>query len=119
MRHGICKKKLNMSCSRRTALIVNLMISLLKNGKIETTFAKAKVLQKNIAPIITKVKSLSESDISSLRDVVSDLNHGIEVKDLLELGAKFANRSGGYTRVVKNGNRYGDCAKTAIIEFVS
>ena len=114
MRHGRSKKILNMPSAHRDAVISNLMISLVKCGKIETTLAKANVLVPYIEKLITKAKTNS---LSTTKYVISSMNKDV-VLNIYELAKKFANRSGGYTRITKTWRRYGDAAKTAIVEFV-
>ena len=114
MRHGRNKKILNMSSSHRDAVISNLMVSLVKCGKIETTLAKAHVLAPYIEKLITKAKT---NNLATTKYIASSVDKGV-VRNVYELAAKFANRKGGYTRIVKTWRRYGDAAKTAIVEFV-
>ena len=114
MRHGRNKKILNMTSAHRDAVISNLMVSLVKCGKIETTLAKASVLVPYIEKLITKAK---KNGLSTTKYIAASVNQEV-VRNVYELAAKFANRNGGYTRVTKTWRRYGDAAKTAIVEFV-
>ena len=115
MRHKRGNKILNMPSDQRIAVLRNLMISLIKCGKIETTIAKAKYLSSNIEKLITKGK---EKNLSNTRYLSSIIGHD-NVNALYEISQKFFNRNGGYTRVVKTWVRYGDASKTAIVEFVA
>lgn len=103
-----------MPSDHRSAVIANLIISLIKCGKIKTTLAKAKVMIPYVEKIITKAKVNS---LSNTKYLVSILDKEVVVS-VYELAKKFENRKGGYTRIVKTWQRYGDAAKTAIVEFV-
>ena len=113
MRHGSGKKILGMPSSQRAAVLRNLMISLLKCGKIETTLAKAKVLAPSIEKMITLAK---EQNLSNTRILAARLDKE-SVASIYEIAKKFADRKGGYTRITKTWRRYGDGAETAIVEF--
>ena len=113
MRHGSKKKTLNMPADQRDAVIRNLMISLIKCGKINTTLAKAKVVAPCIEKMITKAKV---NNLSNTRYLASKLNKE-SVSGIYEIASKFAERKGGYTRIIKTWQRYGDASKTAIVEF--
>jgi large subunit ribosomal protein L17 len=117
MRHKIKNGKLNMASGHRIAVIRNLAISLIKSGRIVTTLPKAKVLKSFVEPIVTIAKS---NDINSKRSILSKLNTGADVSVInlvIDIAKRFINTNGGYTRIVKIGNRYGDCAKVAVVEF--
>lgn len=102
-----------MPAPQRDAVIKNLIISMLKCGKIETTLAKAKVFAPKLEKLITKAK---QQNLSNTRYLSSRLNK--ESVDLIyEIAKKFENKNGGYTRITKTWQRYGDAAKTAIVEF--
>ena len=117
MRHKIKGKKLNMNSSHRMSVLRNLSISLFKANRIETTLAKARALKSFVEPIITKAKN---DNINSRRLIVSKLGKSAVtvLPSIFELALKFQNRPGGYTRLIKTGNRYGDCAEIGVIEFV-
>ncbi|HAY33368.1 MAG TPA: 50S ribosomal protein L17 [Ignavibacteria bacterium] len=119
-------RKLSRTASHRNALLSNLSISLILNKRIKTTEAKAKELRRFIEPLVAKAKralkyqdSSPERGIHLRREARKFLNHKEALIILFdEIGAKVGDRPGGFTRVLKTGNRYGDGAKTAIIEFV-
>ena len=102
----------------------NLSVSLIMNDRIKTTLAKAKELRLYVEPLVTKAKKANASTVAEksvhLRRVAKQfLKDDSAVKKLFdELGPRFADRPGGYTRVLKTGHRPGDGADTAIIEFV-
>jgi len=116
MRHGIGYKKLNRTSEHRKALIKNMLNSLIKYEQLTTTLPKAKVLKPQADKIITlgKKESLQNTKllISKLQDTIS------ANKVRKKLSKRYANRKGGYTRIIKAGFRYGDNAPMAIIEFV-
>jgi large subunit ribosomal protein L17 len=119
-------RKLKRTASHRKALLSNLSISLILNKRIHTTEAKAKELRRFIEPLVSKAKkalkfkdSAPEKSIHLRREARKFLNNKEALIILFdEIGAKVGDRPGGYTRVLKTGNRYGDGAQTAIIEFV-
>ena len=113
MRHGRNKKILNMPSYQREAVLKNLMISMLKYGRIETTLAKAKFFVPCLEKLIKKTKIES---LSNTRYLAGKLNRE-SVALIYEIAKKFANRNGGYTRIIKSWQRYGDAAKTAVVEF--
>jgi large subunit ribosomal protein L17 len=116
MRHQNRISKLGRDKESRVALLKSLAIALLESKKLITTVAKAKALRSYIEPIITRSK---EDSTHNRRLVFSLLNHKESI-DLLfgEVGPKAATRPGGYTRVLKTGNRAGDGAEMAVIELV-
>ena len=116
MRHNIKNKKLNKTTSHRKAMFMNMSNSLIKHEQIKTTLAKAKELRRFIEKIITLGK---KGDLLSRRKTISilqDLKMSKKVFDVL--AERYKNRNGGYTRIIKLGNRFGDNAPTAIIELV-
>lgn len=116
MRHRIKGKKLNRTASHRAALMNALAASVLKHKRIKTTEAKAKEARKHIEAIITKAR---KNDLHSKRQVMSALKDKEIVKELFsEIVPKIGDRNGGYTRVIKLGNRIGDAAGMAILELV-
>jgi len=104
-----------MPSSQRSAVMSNLARSILRKGSIETTLAKAKYFAPYIEKLITRAKTKS---LSNTRFLASELDKE-SVAYIYEVAAKFADRNGGYTKIVKTWQRYGDAAKTAIVEFVS
>ena len=116
MRHGKKINHLGRPASHRKALLSNMACSLLLNKRISTTVAKAKALRKYVEPIITKAK---EDSTHSRRIVFSYLKDKETVKQLFGgIAEKIANRPGGYTRIIKIGNRPGDNSEMCIIELV-
>lgn len=118
MRHHVKTRKLGRVKKQREALIRSLMISLIRNGRITTTVAKAKELRPNIEKLVTKAKVDS---VASKRFVRSQLgNNNIEELNKLfgDIAPKFKERNGGYTRVLKLSPRASDASPMAIIEFV-
>ena len=116
MKHNIIHKKLNRTSSHRKALLMNLSNALLKHEQITTTLPKAKELRPYVEKIITLGK---KGDLQSRKKTISILQDKKNVKKVFDtLADRYKNRLGGYTRIVKLGNRYGDNARSAIIEFV-
>ncbi len=116
MRHRVKGRKLNRTESHRNALLRNLAASLLKHKRIKTTLAKAKELRSFVEPLITKAK---KNDLHSRRMVLREIYEKDVVNELFsEIVPKISDRPGGYTRVVKLGNRNGDAAPMAILELV-
>tara|TARA_B100000945_G_C20084775_1_gene458439 strand:- start:23 stop:460 length:438 start_codon:yes stop_codon:yes gene_type:complete len=116
MKHNIKNKKLNKTSSHRKAMFMNLSNSLIKHEQITTTLPKAKELKRFIEKIITLGKN---GDLLSRRKAISILQNQKMTKKVFDvLSDRYKNRKGGYTRVVKLGNRFGDNAPTAIIELV-
>jgi large subunit ribosomal protein L17 len=116
MRHGKTINHLGRTASHRHALLSNMASSLILHKRITTTVAKAKELRKYVEPLITKAK---DDTTHSRRVVFSYLQNKDSLKVLFgEVAEKIANRPGGYTRILKLGNRLGDNADTCIIELV-
>lgn len=116
MRHGKKNNHLGRTASHRKALLSNLASSLILHKRIETTLAKAKELRKFVEPILTRSK---EDSTHNRRVVFSYLQNKESVKELFSVVSdKVVNRPGGYTRIIKLGNRLGDAAETALIELV-
>lgn len=121
MRHGNKNNNLSRTASHRKALLMNLGCQLIMHKRITTTLAKAKALRTYIEPLITKTKDTAskESIMHNHRIVFSYLNDKDAVKELFTVVApKVASRPGGYTRVIKLGQRIGDAAEVAMIELV-
>ena len=105
-----------LESSHRSAMLSNIACSLIKHKRITTTVAKAKALKKFVEPLITKSK---EDTTNSRRVVFSNLQDKIAVTELFkEISVKIADRPGGYTRIIKTGNRLGDNAEMCFIELV-
>jgi len=116
MKHNIKNKKLNKTSSHRKAMFMNMSNALIKHEQITTTLAKAKELRRFIEKIITLGK---KGDLLSRRKAVSILQDQKMSKKVFDvLSERYKARTGGYTRIIKLGNRYGDNAPTAVIEFV-
>ncbi len=116
MRHRVKGRKFNRTSEHRRALMINLATSLLKHKKITTTVEKAKELRKFVEPMITKAKTDS---VASRRYISDDIKDRTVVKELFtEIVSKVGERPGGYTRIVRLGQRKGDGAELAIIELV-
>ncbi|SEH34043.1 50S ribosomal protein L17 [Magnetospirillum fulvum] len=116
MRHGMSGRKLNRDSSARKALFVSLSNALLKHEQIKTTLPKAKDLRPVVERLITLGK---RGDLHARRQAYAFLRDDKVVAKLFaEIGPRYKARNGGYTRVLKAGFRYGDCAPMAIIELV-
>ena len=116
MKHNITHRKLNRTTSHRKALLMNLSNSLIKHEQITTTLSKAKELRPFVEKIITLGK---KGDLVSRRKAISILQDQKNTKKIFDvISERYKKRSGGYTRIIKVGNRFGDNARTAIIELV-
>ena len=117
MRHANNKRKFGRIQKVRTALFNSLALNLIVRGKIKTTLPKAKELRPLIEKIVTSAKG---GDLAIRRLMISKLgNRAPEVKKLFEVIApKYADRNGGYTRILKLGARKSDGAPMARIEFI-
>ena len=116
MKHNITYRKLNRTSSHRKSLLMNLSNALIKHEQITTTLPKAKELRPYVEKIITLGK---KGDLESRRKANSILQDEKNTKKIFNIIAeRYKERIGGYTRIVKIGNRFGDNAPTAIIELV-
>ena len=116
MRHGKKFNKLSRTRAHRGAMLANMASSLIKHKKITTTVAKAKALRVYVEPLITKGKNPTQHNY---RTVFAYLTDKEAVNELFKVvGEKVASRNGGYTRILKIGNRAGDNADMAMIELV-
>ena len=116
MRHKKKGRKLGRKVGNRRALLMNLASQMITHKKIKTTDAKAKELRTFIEPLITLAK---KNDIHSRRMVVRKLPNKNIVRTLFDdIAPKYADRPGGYTRIVKLGYRDNDRAPVSIIEFI-
>ena len=116
MRHNKKVNHLGRKSAHRKAMLANMASSLLIHKRISTTLAKAKVLRMYVEPLITKGKS---DTTHSRRVVFSYLQDKDAVSELFrEIATKIADRPGGYTRILKTGNRLGDNAEMCIMELV-
>ena len=116
MRHRFANKKLNRTSEHRKALIKNMLNSLIKYEQIITTLPKAKVLKPEADKIITLGKKDSLKNKKILFSKLQDKKSASKV--VKTLSKRYEKRSGGYTRIIKAGFRYGDKAPVAIIELV-
>ena len=116
MRHKLSYRKLNKTTEHRKALFKNMLNSLIKYEQIITTLPKAKELTPKIDKVITLGK---KSDLNNKKSLFSKLQDKTSVKKVFETFSKrYANRKGGYSRVLKAGFRTGDDAPMAVIELV-
>ena len=116
MRHGKKVNHLGRQTAHRKAMLANMACSLITHKRINTTVAKAKALKQFVEPMITKSK---KDTTHNRRIVFSNLRQKDAVTELFrDVAAKIGDRPGGYTRVIKLGNRLGDNADMAMIELV-
>ena len=116
MRHGKAHRKLGRTTAHRTAMFANMAASLIKHEQIVTTLPKAKELR----PVVEKLVTLAKrGDLHARRQAISQVRDVEQVGKLFAtLGPRYAERNGGYLRVLKAGFRHGDNAPMAVIEFV-
>ena len=109
-------RKLGKTSSQRKALLRQQVTDLLENGKLETTFCRAKEVQ----PVVEKMITLGKKNtLASYRKALSFITkEDVAKKTFSEIAPKYAERNGGYTRVIRLGARRGDAAEMAIIELV-
>ena len=109
-------RKLGRTSDQRRAMLRQLVTYLIENGKIETTVTRAK----EVRPLVEKMITLGKTNtLASKRQALAFITKEDAVKKLFsELGPKYADRNGGYTRIVRIGPRRGDAAEMAIIELV-
>ena len=116
MRHARGYRRLNRTHEHRKALFANMAGSLIEHEQIKTTLPKAKELRRIVEKLVTLGK---RGDVHARRQAASRLKQDMHVAKLFEvLGPRYAERNGGYVRVMKAGFRTGDMAPMAIIEFV-
>jgi large subunit ribosomal protein L17 len=116
MRHRKSQVKLNRSTSHRKALLANMASSLIEHKRITTTIGKARAARSYTERLVTFAK---KGTLSARRHVLAKLHHKDVVAHLFEeLGPRFADRPGGYTRIIRLGTRPGDQADMVILEFV-
>ena len=116
MRHKLSHRKLNRTSSHRKAMFANMSAALIKHEQIRTTLAKAKELR----PIVEKLITLGKKgSLHARRHAISRLAPDAYIDKLFgEVAKRYENRNGGYTRIIKDGNRYGDSGAMAYIELV-
>src|SRR5512141_3219460 len=116
MRHRVKGRSFGRTAEHRKAMLRNMATSLFLHGRVETTTEKAKELRRYAEPIITKAK---RGDLHARRLVARDIQNAEAVQKLFtESGPKYAERPGGYTRILHLGHRPGDAAEVSIIELV-
>ena len=116
MRHATGYRKLNRTAEHRKAMFANMSGALIEHEQIKTTLPKAKDLRRVVEKLITLAK---RGDLHARRQAAAQLKQDKHVAKLFEvLGPRYAERQGGYVRVLKAGFRYGDMAPMAIIELV-
>ena len=124
MRHRVAKKKMGRPAGHRGSLEKNLAVSLIIHEKMDTTLEKAKFVKPFVEKVITKAKKgFSSADKIVVFNTVKELRKVIgneeAIKKLMDnLAGRFEKRAGGYTRIIKTGNRDGDNANTARIELL-
>ena len=116
MGHGNKINHLGRKSAHRNSMLANMACSLIEHKRINTTLAKAKALKLFVEPLVTKSK---EDTTHNRRIAFSKLRNKYAVTELFkEVAVKVGDRPGGYTRIIKLGNRLGDNAEMAMIEFV-
>lgn len=116
MRHNKKFNHLGRKTAHRRSMLSNMACSLIEHKRITTTVAKAKALKQFLEPLVTRAK---EDTTHSRRVVFSTLGNKYAVTELFrEVGPKVATRNGGYTRIIRTGNRLGDNAEMCMIELV-
>ncbi len=116
MRHAKSGRKFNRTASHRKAMVANMAVALIKHEQIKTTLPKAKDLRRVVDRLITLGK---RGSLHARRQALSTLrDDAIAAKLFDQLGPRYKDRPGGYTRVLKAGFRYGDMAPMAVIELV-
>ena len=123
MRHGKKVNHLGRKTAHRKAMLANMACSLIEHKRINTTTAKAKALKQFIEPLLTKAKEENNDTTAKAthnrRIVFSKLRNKYAITELFgDVAAKIGDRPGGYTRIIKLGNRLGDNADMAMIELV-
>lgn len=116
MRHQKRKFVLGRKTGPRRALVRDLTISLIENGRLITTVSKAKVVQQSVEPLITRGKVKSVHNIRIITKKLANSDAALKVVN--DWSPKFKERKGGYTRITKIQERKGDGAPQAVIEFV-
>ena len=117
MRHRKAGRRLGRTTSHRRAMVRNMVTSVLDEERIVTTTPKAKEVRKVVDKMITLGK---RGDLHARRQALSFIqDKNVVAKLFNELGPEYADRNGGYTRIIQTGNRRGDCAAMAILELVN
>ena len=116
MRHGKAHRKLGRTPAHRRAMFANMACSLVEHEQIRTTVPKAKALRPYVERLVTLGK---RGDLHARRQALARMRQGEAVRKLFaSLAPRYADRKGGYTRIIRAGFRYGDSAPMAVIEFV-
>jgi large subunit ribosomal protein L17 len=116
MRHGKKGRKLNRTASHRKAMFANMAASVIEHEQIMTTLPKAKEIRSIVDKLVTLGK---RGDLHARRQAISQIQDQVQVRKLFdEIGPRYADRHGGYTRVLKAGFRKGDNAPMAVVELV-
>ena len=116
MRHGYAGRKLSKTSSHRKAMFSNMANAVIKHEQIKTTLPKAKELRPFVEKLVTLAK---KGDLHARRQAISHVRDVTQVGKLFDtIGARYAERNGGYIRIMKAGFRHGDNAAMAVIEFV-
>lgn len=122
MRHGMAHRKLNRTHEHRKAMFANMACALIKHEQITTTLPKAKELRPIVEKLVTLAKHAKADESRSLhlrRLAIARIRDRDMTKKLFDtLGPRYAEREGGYIRIMKAGYRHGDNAPIAVIEFV-
>ena len=115
MRHQVFGRKLNRDVKERKALFKSLLNALITHGKIKTTFAKAKAVQRLAEKLVTHAK---ENSSSTLRQISSFINSKDSIDKLIkDIAPRFTKRMGGYVRMIKLGKRKSDSTEEVILEW--
>ena len=116
MNHGVKQRKLNRTSTHRIAMLANMAASLVKHEQIVTTLPKARELRPFLEKLITLAK---KGGLANRRLAIARMRDKEQVAKMFDvLATRYANRSGGYCRILKAGFRYGDAAPIAVIELV-
>lgn len=116
MRHNLSGRKLGRTTAHREAMLNNMVTSLFEHEKIKTTVTKSKELRRTAEKLITIAK---RGDLHSRRLAAKKVRSDEVLKKLFDnIGPRYANRNGGYTRIIKLGPRFGDGAPMSVIELV-
>lgn len=122
MKHGIKQRKLGRTTSHRKAMLANMAASLIKHEQIVTTLPKAKELRPYVEKLITMGKQAAakpETALAKRRQIISIMRDKTQAAKIFDvLAERYAERPGGYVRILKAGFRYGDSAPMAVIELV-
>lgn len=115
MRHKRDIRKLGRNKSHRKALMRNMTISFFESEKIQTTEAKAKQLRRIVEKLITLAK---KETLANYRRINQFVNHPKTVKKIIDISKRYSERNGGYTQIIKIGNRRGDSAELVILKLL-